>query len=334
MNPCEWLGGFGKNVTLGIEAVKKKFRIKILLNNTPICPRHFLPTFSLITVFILFITSCTTPIVISENNSIHSIESGNLIQNNLSIYTEEPPPIISGEPQMLMPAKIRSIDGMEMIFILSTSRIVSENNLDDQSGNDTHPDHFWIDKDEVTNQQYSNCVGLGNCTEPKFRNSHTRKSYYGNEEFANYPVIFVNWNQARLYCESIGGRLPTLEEWKEASGGNVPGRTYPWGNEYPNSNLANYAGREGDTSEVGSYTMGASPYGVMDMAGNVWEWLDSKTGKKPDCCGLTPGAQYQVLRGGAWSVDSIYLENTHQISDHFLSVSDDTGFRCVVDTVP
>ena len=90
-------------------------------------------------------------------------------------------------------------------------------------------DYFWIDQTGVTNAMYAKCVSDGICKEPSKKKSYTHDSYYGNSNFNNYPVIYVDWNMAKTYCEWRGHRLPTEAEWeKSALGPN--GNTYPWGN--------------------------------------------------------------------------------------------------------
>ncbi len=138
-------------------------------------------------------------------------------------------------------------------------------------------DAYSIDKYEVANARYQACVDAGGCTAPHDPSSATRTSYYGNPDYAGYPVINVDWGQAETFCAWEGKRLPSEAEWEKAARG-TDGRIYPWGNQNPTCDLANgvVQGKRcvGDTSPVGSYAAGASPYGVMDMAGNVWEWVN------------------------------------------------------------
>lgn len=182
-------------------------------------------------------------------------------------------------------------------------------------------DTYWIDKYEVTNASYESCVIAGGCTSPNKITSATRSSYYGNPDFANYPVIYVSWDQANTYCKWVGKRLPTEAEWEKAARGPVYTARYPWGDEPADCTMANYGGNEGcigDTNAVGSYPFGSSPYGTMDMVGNVWEWVadwwqngyyEYATNNNP--LGPVIG-EHKIYRGGDWqtrdsSTEDYYL---------------------------
>jgi formylglycine-generating enzyme required for sulfatase activity len=206
-------------------------------------------------------------------------------------------------------------------------------------------DGYWIDKYEVTNSQYAMCVEAGGCTPPFDTNNYTYEKYYGNPDFSNYPVVWVSWFQARAYCEWAGRRLPTEAEWEKASRG-TNGQKYPWGNDPVSGERANFCDinctrsianpryNDGypDTAPVGSYPAGASPYGAMDMSGNVWEWVSSLI--QPYPYDATDGREdldapgERAWRGGPWSNGFWWMRS----SVRYRSIPDyrwyNLGIRC------
>ena len=168
-------------------------------------------------------------------------------------------------------------DGMVQVFI--PDGIFYMGGVDARASGDEKPVHqvtmsgYWIDKVEVTNSMYALCVKAGACRIPLELKSENQALYYTNPDFNDYPVIYVTWYMAKTYCEWAGRRLPTEAEWERAGRGDDT-RTYPWGDQVPDAQRANFNGYFGDPTRVGSFPKGASPFGVLDMAGNVAEWVN------------------------------------------------------------
>ncbi|MFZ5593827.1 MAG: formylglycine-generating enzyme family protein [Pseudomonadota bacterium] len=199
---------------------------------------------------------------------------------------------------------------------------------------------FHIDKYEVTNLQYQ-----------RFIDATQRKSpdHFENRTFppgkADHPVTFVTWHDAKAYCEWAGKRLPTDQEWEKAARG-VDGRTYPWGNVF-DINKVNSPVRwttlklEGDTTPVGAFEGGVSPYGVYDMSGNVWEWTESWYKAYPGNTRPTEnyGEKYKTLKGGSWWDCSFYkcgISAPVYNRSFFMRTTKNNsfGFRCASDRAP
>ncbi|MGB4805351.1 MAG: SUMF1/EgtB/PvdO family nonheme iron enzyme [Anaerolineae bacterium] len=208
---------------------------------------------------------------------------------------------------------------------------------------------YWIQRTEVTNAQYRRCVEAKGCERPSDGNIR-----YRFPQFATQPVEDVTWYQARDYARWMGGRLPTEAEWEKACRGGLEipenplvgwgqtknndqvDRLYPWGAKPdPTGDLLNFSETGlGTWTAVGSYPKGASPYGALDMAGNVWEWTssaykeypyDPKDGRED------PGASSRVLRGGSFNFGAGFVRCALRNFRNFpLGWYDNSGFRVVV----
>jgi formylglycine-generating enzyme required for sulfatase activity len=196
-------------------------------------------------------------------------------------------------------------------------------------------DAYRIDKYEVTNAQYAECVAAGACT----------PSHYTPWAGADRPVVAVDWYQADAYCQWAGKRLPTEAEWEKAARGASDTRPFPWGDQAPNCTLANFSPSWGDscvgrTSPVGSYPAGAGPYGALDMAGNVYEWVNDWY--QEDYYTVSPGSNppgpvvgsSKVHRGGTWSFQEWLLAVYQRPNGGPSNYNPDVGFRCAGDPLP
>lgn len=197
-----------------------------------------------------------------------------------------------------------SFDGM--IIIPGGEFIMGSNLADEKRGINVGVDEipqrkfflksYYIDKYEVTSQQYKKFVdATGN--KPPFDWENGR---YPSGE-TTFPVAHIDWSDADAYCRWRGKRLPTEVEWEKAARG-TDGRIYPWGDSF-DKNKANTKEWDRERISVGSFPEGASPYGVMDMAGNVWEWTSDWYKPYPgsELERTDFGEKYKVLRGGAWN---------------------------------
>lgn len=159
---------------------------------------------------------------------------------------------------------------------------------------------YLIDLYEVTNAEYAK----------------VRPIEYPPER-ANHPVVEVTWDEAKQYCEALGKRLPSEQEWEKAARG-TDGRHYPWGNTYDPKKL-NAENHSNGTTPVGQFPDGRSPYGLYDMAGNVWEWTSAEEGT------------YKALRGGGWNNLPNLVVSTAKVWNDPGYRDGAFGFRCAKD---
>jgi len=237
-----------------------------------------------------------------------------------------------------------------MVFIPAGEFIMG----DDEGDDDEKPertvflDAFCIDKYEATNVQYKECVEAGACPPPARMSSPSRLSYYDNPEFDNYPVIYVTWDDAQVYCKWRGRRLPTEAEWEKAARGTDE-RLWPWGDSEPDASRVNlcdvnciYDWKElhlddgySDTAPVGSFEAGKSPYGVYNMGGNVREWTAdwyapdyyvNAPDRNPP--GGVDSGMGRVLRGGSWRSNIPVARSTYRLMYDAQTKDEYIGFRC------
>jgi formylglycine-generating enzyme required for sulfatase activity len=306
-------------------------------------------------IIVFFLSACqSAPSVEAESTLANTPQT---TATSTSVPTEiplSPTAMSTGAPETI---KISIKDGMTQIYI--PAGMFTMGGLDVYRENDELPPHevfldaFWIDQIEVTNGMYGLCVQAGECRMPVEIRSDNREEYFGNFAFQDYPVVNVTWFDANAYCIWAERRLPTEAEWEYAARGNDK-RNFPWGDEPPNEYTANFINLVGDTSRVGSYVEGASPFGVLDMAGNVWEWVADRYrmdyyAKSPAENPMGPAEDeafnfMRVIRGGSFQDESydLRVSNRNFIegpnpkaqpneNEFYGKYSVKIGFRCVAD---
>ena len=184
--------------------------------------------------------------------------------------------------------------------------------LDKKNSNPRYLSAFYIDRTEITVTQFR-----------QYQPKYDEKPFTRRKDCPDCPAMGINWIHASKYCLSAGKRLPSEEEWEAAARG-VTKFSYPWGETFQPSRANLFGEKDGHvfSAPVGSFQSGASASGVMDMAGNVWEWVDNKKSERP-----LPNLR--VVKGGGWT------SNKEQALISFrnhvdLKMKNPTfGFRCV-----
>jgi len=245
----------------------------------------------------------------------------------LGLFLAYAPGIAHGVKQPAAPTA--AADEVEMVVVPAGEFIMGSDGPeayeDEKPASKIFVPAFSIDKFEVTNARYRRCVEAGACTRPVGQ-------AYDDPTKADHPVTVVSWKQAVAYCRWAGKRLPTEAEWEKTARG-TDGRRYPWGDRF-DGERAN-AGYTNGTTAVGSYPQGASPYGAMDMAGNVWEWTASLY--RPYPYDPSEGREdleargARVNRGGSWYAGPKDARTSHRANaGHIYRRIADLGFRCAL----
>ncbi len=229
-----------------------------------------------------------------------------------------------------LPSRILGRDGKEMRLVPAGGFIMGSDN----GPEDERPQHqvqlgaYWMDVQPVTNAEYARFVQATGHKAPP----HWADGEYPPEKM-DHPVVNVSWDDAQAYARWAGKRLPTEAEWEKAARG-TDGRIWPWGSTFHPSRCNSREAGNADTTPAGSHSpQGDSPYGLADMAGNVWEWT-------ADPYRPYPGSNYacasyeepnRVLRGGSWSYGRDYVRCAARTCDAPDYVFASYGFRCVID---
>jgi sulfatase modifying factor 1 len=244
--------------------------------------------------------------------------------------------------------EVKGKDGAPMVLIPEGSFPMGVPHGDRDGGRDEYPRHdvfvnnFYIDKFELTNGRYLEFVKATNHRIPQNPKNATRNLWEGDtitESLADRPVVNVDWADAQAYCQWAGKRLPTEAEWEKAAKGTTD-RRFPWGNVEPTNKHLNFNQQwigEKTLMPVGSYELGKSPFGVYDMAGNVWEWVndwyDAKYYEKSPAknpTGPETGTK-RVLRGSGWQNETPTVRIFTRVDSDPTIRNESTGFRCAMD---
>lgn len=209
---------------------------------------------------------------------------------------------------------------------------------------------FWIDRVEVTNAQYARCVKAGSCAPPRQLGSYTRASYYDDPNCADYPVIWITWEQATEYAAWAGVRLASEAEWEYAARGPAS-FAFPWGDAFDGTRV-NYCAAEcaaglrdatvcdgfADTAPVASFPSGVSWCGAFDLAGNVREWVADVYGLYEGSREVVPqglaSGDAHIAKGGSWLDRPDDVRSANRGANALGYCEHKVGFRCAVGAQP
>lgn len=243
--------------------------------------------------------------------------------------TQPLPPITVGGPQSA--ETMKWVDGSTLVYIPAGDFSMGDNGFDAPAHTVTL-DAYWIQQTKVTNRMYDQCVKAGICSAPT---QQLGGPVFTNPDFASHPVVGVNWDQAQAYCGWIQGSLPTEAQWEKGARG-LNGNVYPWGNSEPSCDLLNFGNCYGRTTNVNATANGASAFGLLEMAGNVFEWVGDwydanyyATSPAANPTGPASG-QFRVIRGSSFETVEESVASAIRHYNEPVDSARDTGFRCVV----
>lgn len=198
-----------------------------------------------------------------------------------------------------------------------------------------HLPEYWISKTPVTQVVYQRYITANPKQDVPFSDEDRKKPYNWDPQKRiyptdkdNHPVVLVSWYDAIAFCEWASLQLPTQEQWEKAARG-TDGREYPWGNHEPTNKVCNFNEYVGFTTPVGQYSpQGNSPYGCVDMSGNVWEWCLNKY-DEPEDISIDHSSLKREVRGGSWFFGRVNARTTFRGRNLPDIHSADIGFRVV-----
>jgi len=276
-------------------------------------------------------TSYGARVLLSQDESPKAVLSGMAADSLDALY--------AAQLRLRGETKASPVDGMVIIYIPAGEFRMGSNRLEVSSpAHKVYLDAYWIDSIEVSNRMYALCVKAGVCQKPAYFDTpelFLEKALPWGSDYGNLPVVYIRWSNAEQYCRWAGRRLPTEAEWEKAARG-VDRRKFPWGSSSPNANLLNFASNIDALTPVGRYPSGASPYGVLNMAGNVREWVadwsdphyyEEKHYYNPQG---PPEGDKRILRGGDFKSTSQMVNPANRFAHNPNSSGYNRGFRCTV----
>jgi len=286
--------------------------------------RYVMFVYGLILTFVLSACGTPTPVVI--------VVTATPLPPTETQITEPIPtlvPVALSGPQNA--TTMKWIDGSTLVYV-PPGEFIMGNGESNAPVHNVTLDAFWMYQTKVTNRMFAQCVAVGACSSPT---EEIGGSVYSNPQYANFPVVGVTWDQSQAYCAWSQGQLPTEAQWEKAARG-LNGNVYPWGDTDPACNLLNFGYCSGRTSEVDAFPDGVSPYGLYDMAGNIFEWVGDWYGETyyTDAPTANPtgpeNGQYRSIRGSSFETDSDQVGSAIRHFGAQTYHSRDLGFRCAV----
>ncbi len=285
--------------------------------------------FAYILIFTFVISACgatpTPQVIVVTATSLPATE----VPATIAVPTQTLVPVALSGPQN--GSSMKWVDGSTLVYIPAGDFTMGDGVF--ALSHNVTLDGYWIQKTKVTNRMYEQCVKVGICSAPS---QVLGGPVFSNPEFGNHPVVGVDWSQAQAYCAWTQGALPTEAQWEKAARG-TNGNTYPWGNAAPTCGLLNFANCYSSTSTVEAFAAtGASPYGLLDMAGNTFEWVgdwysEAYYSNSPLANPTGPeSGEYRVVRGSSFETDDQLIASSIRRFNEPVDSERDTGFRCVV----
>lgn len=280
----------------------------------------------LLLVFVLSSCGSPTPEVVTVVVTATDLPATELPS---AVPTQPLAPVTLGGPQN--GETIKWIDGSVLVYIPPGNFTMGDGGFDSPV-HSVSLDSYWVQQTKVTNRMYDQCVKAGGCTPPR---QELGGPVFTNPEFASHPVVGVTWDQSLAYCTWMQGSLPTEAQWERAARG-ANGNAYPWGSSAPTCGLLNFANCYGRTTNTNAYPDGKSPFGIFDMAGNVFEWVadwyDANYYSQSPAENPTgpESGKYRGVRGSSFESGEEQVASAIRRYNEQNDSGRDIGFRCVV----